>query len=311
MRVLITSVGTATSVNLIKYFSKNGAYIVGTDINDIGMTAGSLLVDSFLKVPLAISTDYVEKILDIIEKEKIDVLIPVNDSEVYALSMRKNDIPCKCLIPNPDTIRQLRDKYVCSSIVKELGIPVPEILAKDQPYSKRILRDRLGVGSKGIEVICEGEICPIYDIRDRFLQRFIEGEEYTIDVLADEDGNPVYIVPRKRIEVKSGIATKTLILEDKRMIEHVKTILKRFTLPGFSNVQFIKDADGAEWFIEVNYRFSGCGAATLATSPDYLKRYIDVINGKKDFGEINADTRWNMLVTRYYEELVYPQINYD
>ena len=48
-RILITSVGTATAVNLIKYFHKLGDYIVGTDINAYGYTAGSMLVDEFVR----------------------------------------------------------------------------------------------------------------------------------------------------------------------------------------------------------------------------------------------------------------------
>ena len=51
MNVLITSVGTATSVNLIKELKKRNHYIVGVDINDYGYTAGSLMVDNYIKVP--------------------------------------------------------------------------------------------------------------------------------------------------------------------------------------------------------------------------------------------------------------------
>lgn len=53
MRILITSVGTATSVNLIRYFQRDGDYIVGADINDFGFTAGSILSNVYYKVSLA------------------------------------------------------------------------------------------------------------------------------------------------------------------------------------------------------------------------------------------------------------------
>ena len=53
MKILISSVGTSTSVNLIRYFQKIGDYIVGCDINNYGYTAGSILCKNYYKVPYA------------------------------------------------------------------------------------------------------------------------------------------------------------------------------------------------------------------------------------------------------------------
>jgi carbamoyl-phosphate synthase large subunit len=303
MRVLITSVGTTTSVNLIKEFKKKGDYVVGVDINPFGYTAGSCLVDKFYQIVWAVDEKYLYSLLKIIESEKIDVLIPINDIEVYIISQNTNRISCKCLIPDEKNINICRDKFVCSEKVAAIGVPVPEILSSGK--EKMILRDRIGVGSKGIEIILKGAKIPEYRMEDKFLQKFISGEEYTVDILADKNGDPVYIVPRKRIEVKSGVATKVEIVNDDKLIHYSKMILEEIKLPGFSNIQFIKDGQGTCWFIEINYRFSGCGAATIAVSKNYIDKFKEFVNGAENNSCINEDVKWNAIVTRYYEECVY------
>lgn len=304
MRILITSVGTATSVNLIKEFKKKGDYVVGVDINPYGYTAGSCLSDTFYQIVLATDDRYLSKLSEIIVNEKIDVLIPVHDIEIYSISQNIDKISCKCMIPDVETIEMVRDKYICNLKMREIGIQVPEILFSSTD-DKLILRDRFGVGSKGIEIILKGKQIPAYNTNEKFLQRFVEGEEYTVDILADQNGKPVYIIPRKRLEVKSGVATKVSIEKDCLLINYVEQILNHVNLPGFSNIQFIKDAKENYWFVEINCRFSGCGAATIAVCENYIDDYKKIVDKRVDFRKINENVRWNTIVTRYYEECVY------
>lgn len=307
MNILITSVGTATSVGLIKKLKKTGHTVIGTDINPFGYTAGSQMVDYYQQVPYANDGEYVSIIKEIIKVQKIDILIPINDIEIYVLSEHKDELDCFCIIPDKDVIELCRDKLICSRKIKAAGIDVPEILSKDDVTKRRILRDRVGVGSKGIEVLETGVAAGEYDEGEKFLQSFAEGEEYTVDVLADKNGKPVYIVPRKRLEVKSGVATKVRVEKQNELIKTVEKILSNILLPGFSNIQFIKESGGTFQFIEINYRFSGCGAATLAVADGYIESFIGIVNDRGSDKEINADVKWNSVVTRFYEEIVYEE----
>lgn len=153
MRILISSVGTATSIGLIKAFKKENDYIVGMDINPYGYTAGSMLVDIFYRIPLAVDDSYLETIKDIINKEKVDIFIPINDIEVSIVSTMMNKLGCKVIIPDLDTINLVRDKYLCNKKIESLNIPVPKMLKEDNINIKRILKDKTSVGSKGIKVL--------------------------------------------------------------------------------------------------------------------------------------------------------------
>ena len=304
MRVLITSVGSATGVNLIKEFHKKGDYVVGTDINPYGYTAGSSLVDVFYQIVLAEHERYIDELLQIIKQERIDLMIPVNDIEIYQVSKHMSDITCKCIIPDVEKIETVRDKYLCNMKLQSIGVQVPEIL-DSRKNGTTILRNRIGVGSKGITIVHAMDSVPEYDQDTSFLQEYVRGVEYTVDVLSDLSGEPVYIIPRKRIEVKSGVATKVEIENNQSLIDVVIRILNEIKLPGFSNIQFIKDKNENYWFIEINPRFSGCGAATLAVTKDYLDCFKRIVEGKEINQDINQNVKWNTIVTRYFEECVY------
>ena len=304
MNILISSVGLETSVNLIRYFKKEGDIVTGMDINPYGYTSGSILADKYEQGAIPMAPDYIDKVCEIIKKNDIDIFIPNNDFEVLKISQNIDKIPCKCVIPDFDTVNIIRDKLVCSQRIGELGFKVPSFLNKEDGGNK-ILRERVSVGSKGITYYSNGAIVPVFDPGTSFLQKTIKGQEYTVDILADKDGTPLYIVPRKRIEVKSGIATKVSIEKDEGLIDEVKKLLESIKLPGFSNIQFMKDDDNVNWFVEINGRFSGAGAATLATCPGYLKTYKQVCEGTLSDKTFNKDVKWGSVVTRYYEETVY------
>lgn len=306
MRILITSVGTSNAVNLIRYFHKLGHKIYGTDINEYGHTAGSLLCDRYAKVPFAVEDCYIDTMVSLITEWKIDLFIPIHDIEVFTISKRIEEITCECVIPKTEVIEVLRDKYICNCNMNKIGIPVAPMYFEDKPQIKRILRNRIGNGSNGIRILDPGDSIQNVNPEEAFIQEFIEGNEYTIDALCDKNGNPIYIVPRERVEVKAGVATKVKIEENIELINYCKKILYEFKLPGFSNIQFIKDKEGKYWFIEVNWRFAGSGSSTLAVAPKYLQKFIDSLSGIES-SELNSDVKWNTFVTRYYEELVYEE----
>lgn len=302
-KILITSVGTSTSIGLIKKIKELGEYIIyGTDINDYGYTAGSLLVDFYYKVHLATDSLYMTDLENIIKKEGIDLVIPINDCEIQVLSKNSFDL-CKIIIPSYVDIKKIANKFICSDFLMNKKIDVPKFV--NLPYNdKYIIRDKFGVGSKGIKICCGSEENTITD--NQFIQEFINGEEYTVDVLNNIDGVPLYIIPRKRLEVKSGVATKVLIENNTELINIVKQILKYYKIPGFCNIQFIHSKyDDKYYFIEINYRFGGCSISSLISAPKMIQKFLDVCFNNLNNNAFNEDVNWNLIITRYYQEVVY------
>ena len=140
---------------------------------------------------------------------------------------------------------------------------------------------------------------------DVFVQEFIKGDEYTVDILNDLKGNPLIIVPRKRLEVKAGVATKVEIIKDEKMINDCKKILSKFKIPGFCNVQFIKTKSGENYFIELNPRFGGFSISSSLSSINMVELFLKLGNIDNNYEENMSKVKWNSIVTRYYEEVVY------
>lgn len=307
MNIAISSVGSSTSIGLIKLIKEfNPAItILGLDINDYGYVAGSILADKYYKIEPYYSADYVDVLLAIFEKEKVDIFIPVHDFEIMKIAQNINKFNnVKITLASYENIVLFSDKYKASKAVETLGILTPKTVKNDF-CGKKIVRKRVSVGSKGIRIFTGNE--RIHLENDEFLQEFIEGEEYTVDIFCSKSGKPISIIPRIRMEVKAGVSTKMKIVKDNELINQCLIIIQKYKLPGLSNIQFIK-SKGKYYFLELNPRFGGGSIASIMASYNYIGDYlnIDKIDDEEDLLKKNLNNvKWNSVVTRYFSEVIY------
>lgn len=306
MNILISSIGTAPSVGFIKLIKqcKTEHKIIGTDINDYGYTAGSQLVDKYYKVPLYNDNHYIETLLGIIEDNNIEIFIPIHDFEIMEIAKNiKLFTKCNVIIPTLDQMHIIGDKYTCTRNLLEIGVDCPKIINIEEPV-KKIVRKRVSFGSRGIQILEANEHNNELG-EDVFIQEFIDGEEYTVDILNDAYGRPIYIIPRKRLEVKAGVATKIEVIYEPKLIEICSEILKRYNLPGFCNIQFIKDINNKFKFIEINPRFGGCSISTSLASENLVEIFLNLNNYNGNLQNNIKNVKWGAIITRYYGEMIY------
>lgn len=216
---------------------------------------------------------------------------------------------CSVLLPKPTVVKLVSDKRAMTEWVSNLGVPCPAIVASDSDCRK-VYRENEGVGSKGVRFF-EGELPAHLKKRvasgEAFVQEEVLGQEYTVDVLCDSAGAPLCIVPRERVEVKSGVCTKARIVKNESIIDCAKRIADRLKIPGFSNIQFIIDGEGLPYFIEVNPRFGGGSAATLLAAQGLFDKFLSVaLDGMLSDGTLNqVEVKWGAVVTRFYSEVLY------
>ena len=175
---------------------------------------------------------------------------------------------------------------------------------------KVIIRKKQSIGSQGI-IIKSKNMLSLSDFNncDYFVQEYIEGTEYTVDILADRYGDVKLVVPRKRLQIKNGVSTKVEISQDIEIIDLCKFIYNKYCIPGLSNVQFIKKGNSI-YFLELNMRFAGMGIASILASYDYISDYILYLMCNKDLGDFTNNMKkikWGTLICRYYEETVLMQ----
>ena len=111
------------------------------------------------------------------------------------------------------------DKELSAIKMHEMGVNIADIFTIDELEKfvegfKIIIRERKSCCSRGIVVTNSNDkLLKTKVSQSSFIQRYIEGTEYTVDVICDNWGNVKLIVPRERLEIRSGITYKCRIVK--------------------------------------------------------------------------------------------------
>lgn len=314
IRVLITGAGTATTQSVIKGLRQQkefDVYLIGVDMQE--NAAGRYLCDKFYLVPGASSPFFLKELLRICKKEKVDLLIPIIDYEFEKLAKNANkfeEIGCKAVISSPETIE------ICNNKFKTEKFFIRNNLLTAKSYSKKEIKNtRIKfplfvkpaiLGRATIDAYKANNkrelLYYLAKVKNPIIQEFIEGEEYTIDVLSNFEGRAIAAIPRKRIETKGGLSYKGLIVKDSQMIRKGKLIAERTGIIGPCNIQCFKNKKGELFFSEINPRFSGALVLTIASGFNAPLALIKLFLGEKIKFNINK-IKNNLLMLRYWEEI--------
>jgi len=315
MRVLITSIGSNTAISFIKALRlvEENFEIYGIDNNEQSECAGFSFVDHFFKIPLVYNkVDYEKQLINIIEHNKIDCVVPIHDLEIefHAELSRKYKDLVFWAVNSTEIIHLCNDKIQATSMAKNLGLKVPKVYSKSDLPEKFpvIAKPKNGVSSRGIMKISStnelDQFSGTYKFEDYIVQDFIEGLEYTIDCYSTYEGVFFGGIPRKRIETKAGISTKGVTVRNERLIELCKHFLNTMKFKGACNMQFMKCGD-EYYFIEINPRFAGGGI--LGYRAGLNAPYFTLLEASgAELPSINSlDLKYNMKMVRYWEEDFY------
>jgi carbamoyl-phosphate synthase large subunit len=158
-RILITGAGGPAGVNFTKSLkiAPEKMFLVGTEANPY--YANLALTDKVHVVPKATASNYIDKINDIIEKEKIEFIHPQPDIEVKAVSESREKINAKIFLPSKTAVRICQDKLKSAERWKKRGIAVAKTIElKNEADIKKAfselgtplwIRAKWGAGGKG------------------------------------------------------------------------------------------------------------------------------------------------------------------
>lgn len=311
MNILVMHVSYHSSIGVIKQLRKIDKYnikIIGCSSIKQGYNPGTVLTDIFYQTPNPSSNEYLGFVTNICKLEKIDFIFSPEEEDFRLFTINK--INLNCIYANIDILDTFQNKHHATNILKNLGILTPKIIKNNYVAGKDyIARKYISTCSKGIKIFNFSEKInkTLFDKNEYFIQEFIDGTEYTVDVLTDKNGNPIIIIPRIRIKVRTGITVTCIIDKNAKIIETTKLIYKHFKIPGFSNVQFIVK-DGEVYFIELNPRIGGTTIASSLASINLIELYLDhyyFSKELKNFEYYMNKVKWGSIISRYYEETIY------
>ncbi|OZI12708.1 carbamoylphosphate synthase large subunit [Bacillaceae bacterium SAS-127] len=294
LKILTEASGSLISAYLIHAIKQSGESAVASDIS-LNCYA-KYLADDFILMPLTNDPNLWSKIEESLIDYEINAVIPSLDETLLGWAERKEYFAKKDInvfVSNPEVIKIFQDKWLTYQFFKENDIPTPKT-SLEQDFS--LIKPRLGRGSIGVFIASED-----IDMYGNISQEFIEGIEYTIDVFCDKKSHPVYIVPRKRINVKDGKSTAGVVVDSPKIIDYVKKICEITHFVGPINIQCIETSDGEIKFIEINPRIAGGMALGFAATENWVKLMVDhFIKGK----ELEPkEVKYGLKMMRYYSEV--------
>jgi len=303
-----TGVGSSPSISTIKTLQNLGVRVVGVDSNPLSI--GFYFAEVGYCIPRADEPDYIPTLLKICKKEKVDAILPAVDEELVVLANHKDEfekVGIFVVIPGKEVVETCFDKLKTYKFFVQNNIPTPltfdalKIELKKITYPK-IIKPRFGRGQHNVyKINNQKELAFFRGYVDKpLLQDYIQGQEYTIDILADFNGKVLCVVPRKRLDVESGISIKGITGYKKEIIDNCMEIVKKLGITGPANIQCFIDKDNKLFFTEINPRLAGGVALSIAAGSNILTNLVMLLQGEKV--EESLHFKEDLLMLRYWEE---------
>lgn len=233
-------------------------------------------------IPLASSATFVEAVTRLCERLQVDLLVPGVDEELLTLAQARQAVARAVLLPPWEFVATHLDKLSSMAALSAARIPVPEterLDARERVAFPCIVKPRRGRGSRDVaQVRSDAELRAHLVLcrrpaDDFIVQQSLTGQEYTVTMVADHDGQLRAVVP-VRVGIKRGITLRAETDRDGAVIAACQAIHAAFPVAGCFNIQLIKDAEGGVKPFEINPRISTTTCLAVAAGVDFIDLYL-------------------------------------
>ena len=292
--ILITAAGNQYMLGLVKCFKENGERnirLVGADMSDDSTILQ--MMDAAYKVPAATDPFYIDELLKICQKEKIDIIIPVMSAELMPLIEnieRFHKIGTKVSISGRESIEISNNKFKLYKFMQDNGMRVPKFcrITKaselEQAFSY-VGYPRVSVcvkatelsGSRGIRIVdpskCRFDIlfgekpnsffisyeelqtilAEKEEMPEMMVMEALPGKEFSIDLIADH-GKILYMAARQSNSITASIPTEATLFHEERAYEIAREVIGKLALDGSADLDFKYDRYNEPVLMEINPR---------------------------------------------------------
>jgi predicted ATP-grasp superfamily ATP-dependent carboligase len=295
--ILVTGAKMAKSLQLARLFyaAGNRVILIETEKYWLSGSRFSNTISKFYTVPDPQKNwdAYCKKMLHIIQKEKIDVFVPVTSPVgSYYESLLKPHISKYCEVVHFDVqITQMLDsKFEFIEKAKSIGLSVPgsflvtkpetvldfdftaenrQYILKSIPYDSvhRLDMTKLPMKSKS-EMVKFVESLPISKEKPWAMQEFITGKEYCTHSTVRKGKIRLHVCCES-----SEFQLNYEHVENKKIYEWVREFVEQFDITGQVSFDFIQAKDGTVYPIECNPR-THTAITTFYNHPDAADAYL-------------------------------------
>lgn len=289
--VLITA--ASRRVALVQAFQRalkrpgiSGQVLV-TDVNPLSPAVH--VADRAFRVPYADEPDYLHEIQAVCEANGIGLIVPTIDDELPLFAAARSVFQkagIKVAVSDPRTTTICNDKLATCETLRAAGISavetwLPDTLPDDTPLPL-FVKPRGGRGAvQAFPVTTKKELKFFLGyVQDPVVQRYLNGPEFTLDVMCDFRGHALSVVPRERAVIRAGVTDRGRTSNDPALIELALACTKALPFAGAINIQ-CRVVDGVPTVFEINPRFSGGIPLTMAAGADFPAMLVDLVLGRR------------------------------
>jgi carbamoyl-phosphate synthase large subunit len=286
--ILVTGVGSIIGYGIIDGLKKSAGNtnIVGIDIYEDAY--GGVLCNKFIKGVRADSEHFIDFINKIVEDNKIDLIFPGIEQDLYKLWLNKEKVRTKIVLNNDLCLGLSMDKLKTFDYLSKFNINLIPTLhdcsfddcvqAFGLPF---LIKPVSSSASKGIEVIGNEKEFEFYTYKlsGKCIYQKIVGSnetEFTISAFGNGAGDILDYTILKRTLSREGATNKAVLLEDEDILNYVKRLCEILKPVGSLNIQVRKEGSQV-YLLEINPRISSsCSIRTLFgyNAPEMCLKYF-------------------------------------
>lgn len=230
------------------------------------------LCDRIFQIPYPSggSDELIERIEHIHQQEKIDVLIPNFDAELFSFMKNEQRLREKGIHMFLPTLKQFqeREKDKLPEYGIKYGVKVPGSINLGSFSQIKEIEEKMEY-----PVMIKGQFYDAYVAANEeqakqafhklaakwglpvIAQEFVKGTEVNVIALGDGKGNTIAAVPmRKQYITDKGKAWGGITLADEKMMELTRMIIQKTKWKGGMELELIKTNNGEYFLIEINPR---------------------------------------------------------
>lgn len=338
--VLYTACGaiyTPAFIDCLKDNGERNIRVIGADMSYDGTIAP--LIDKLYVTPKAIEPGYVDTLLEICKKEKVDVLIPGMSNELIKLWDKRKEfekIGTIVSLSNKESIEITTNKFRFYTFLKDNNLPVPKFALITNSEELLAACTRCGYperpvcvkatnlsGSRGIRIIksdvsrfdilfgekpnsmfttmdeLQATLREKDTMPEMMAMEYLPGVEGSVDLIGD-NGKVLYAGYRESTVNLASIPQVAEVKENKEAIDIATKVCEALKIDGNADFDFKEDENGHPVLMEVNPRVA-------ATMKIFKKAGMNLpyLRIKQLLGEElpNVTLRYGIRMKRRYQEM--------
>ena len=285
--ILLTGARAPVTLDLARALKRAGHRVIGVESMSFPLSKNSRGFSEFyaISAPNTSLTAFRDDLLRIIQKEKVDLVIPTCE-EAFHVAKIKGDLPCEVLVDSFDLLNRLHSKLDFNALCKQEGLPAPdsfrvtrfqdaEVLIQKLAWDDYVLKPEFSRFASKTRILNQKDsieflrTSTIQNGTAWVIQKCLKGPEYCTYSLAKNGKLLAHVTYDHEFTAGRGAGICFRAVANPAIEAWVKTFVEKTNFTGQFAFDFIELPDGSVQPLECNPRATS-GLHLVANNPAFL-----------------------------------------